>query len=79
MNVEQGAVQIGTFIAKGLAVAVIFIVIASIFAYPIMWMWNYVVPDLFGLPELTFWKAVWGTLLCRALFTDSGAVNVKSK
>lgn len=79
MNAEQVTKKVGEFIGKGLAVAVLFIVITSIFAYPIMWMWNYVVPDLFGLPELTFWKAVWGTLLCRALFTDSGSVNVKSK
>ena len=28
-------------------------------AFPLKWAWNYVVPNLFGLPELT-----WGTAFC---------------
>ena len=36
------------------------LIIASlslIIAFPIKWLWNGVMPDLFGLPEITFWKA----------------------
>ncbi len=60
------------------AVIGMFIVIAGILALPVMWMWDYVMPDVFGLPEVTFWQALWGTLLARFLFTDSG-VNASKK
>ncbi len=66
------------FIAGLAVVAVFFVVLASITAFPVMWMWNYVMPALFGLPVLTFWQALWGTLLCRLLFTSASA-NVKNK
>ena len=28
-----------------------------IMALPIKWMWNCLLPDIFGLPEITFWQA----------------------
>ncbi len=52
-------------------VVTMILLIAAIIALPVMWMWDYVMPSVFGLPELTFWQALWGTLLCRLLFTDS--------
>ena len=53
------------------AVLIIFTGIAAIIALPVMLMWDYVMPAVFGLPELTLWQALWGTLLARLLFTDS--------
>lgn len=32
-------------------------IFALIFAYPIMFVWNMVIPQVFGLPHLTFWQA----------------------
>jgi len=66
------------FIGMSLAVVVMFLIIAAILAVPVMYMWNYVVPDLFGLPEMNFWQALWGTLLARLLFTD-GTTNVTTR
>ena len=53
------------------ALLIIFTGIAAIIAVPVMLMWDYVMPAVFGLPELTIWQALWGTLLARFLFTDS--------
>lgn len=47
--------------------AVIF-VITLIIALPVMWLWDWLMPVLFGLPEIT-WLQAWGlALLCSMLF-----------
>ena len=35
-----------------------------------MVLWNHVMPDLFGLPELTWWKALCVLMLGQMLFSD---------
>lgn len=40
------------------------LLVALITALPTMWLWNYLMPDLFGLVEIGFWKA-----LCIAIFS----------
>src|SRR5262245_41966860 len=38
----------------------------------VMWLWNWLLPPLFGWPKLTFWQA-WAMLaLCRILFGGLG-------
>ena len=32
---------------------------ALLWAWPLMWGWNYVIPYLFGLPELHYWQMYW--------------------
>lgn len=27
-----------------------------ILTFPVMWLWNYLMPMIFGLPKLTFWQ-----------------------
>lgn len=47
---------------------VIFIVVACITALPVMWLWDWLMPTLFGLHEITLVQA-WGlALLCSCLF-----------
>lgn len=46
-------------------------------AFPIMWMWNYVMPDVFGLPLINVWQAFWGSFLIRLIF--SGISTTTSK
>ena len=39
-----------------------------VMALPAMWLWNWLMPAIFGLTEITFWQA-WGLLfLCSLLF-----------
>lgn len=47
-------------IAKGIGalagVLLVGIGMIAVFTYPVMWLWNGLLPELFGAPELTFWQ-----------------------
>ena len=43
------------------------IVVAGAFGFVTMNAWNYVIPDLFNLPHITFWQAVALVVLARIL------------
>jgi hypothetical protein len=47
--------------------AVIFL-ISLLFAYPVKWLWNSTMPELFGLKEIGLWMAWKLSLLCAFLF-----------
>ncbi|MEK6152185.1 hypothetical protein WIW50_02950 [Flavobacteriaceae bacterium 3-367] len=46
--------------------------LAILFAFVVMWLWNWLAPDIFGLPTLTFWQAVGMVLLFKLLFGGFG-------
>lgn len=31
--------------------------IGLIVAFPVLWLWNWLMPDIFGLTTLTYWQA----------------------
>ena len=35
---------------------------------PVMWLWNWLMPAIFGLGTITYWKAVGLLILCHMLF-----------
>lgn len=41
---------------------------ATVFGALVMVLWNWLMPCIFGLPELTFWQAVGLLVLCKLLF-----------
>jgi hypothetical protein len=49
-----------------------------ILGYPLMWLWNWLMPTMFGLPEITFWQAVGLNLLSTILF-KSTTTTTKNK
>ena len=50
------------------------VVVASIlFAFPTMWLWNWLMPHLFNLPQITLWEALGINLLTGLLFKSSTA------
>ena len=52
-------------IFAGLTFAVI---LAFLFGYFVMLLWNWLLPDIFGLKKISYWQA-WGlVLLCHLLF-----------
>ena len=58
-------------------VALVFVAIfALILAFPVMWLWNWIMPVVFGLIKITFWQALGINLLCGFLFR--GTTTVKS-
>ena len=38
----------------------------------VMRLWNWLLPELFGWPEITFWQALGMLVLCRILFGGLG-------
>lgn len=57
-------------------VAIAWAIIAIIIGFPIKWLWNWLMPVLFGLPEISFWMALGIALLVSILF--GGVVKVKT-
>jgi len=41
--------------------------LSLLFAYPIMWLWNWLMPMIFGLPIINFWQAFGLNLLSSLL------------
>jgi len=54
-----GFAIVGLLIAAGMAL---------LFGLVLMWLWNWLMPVIFGLPTISFWQA-WGlVVLCHILF-----------
>lgn len=53
---------------KILGVIVIVAIISLILALPTMWLWNWLMPILFGLTKITFWQALGVNILSNILF-----------
>lgn len=44
---------------KILGIIALMFILAIIFSFPIMWLWNWLMPIIFGLTKITLWQA-WG-------------------
>jgi hypothetical protein len=49
----------------GVAIAVS---LGFVLGFGLMWLWNWLMPALFGLPVITYWQAVGLFVLCHLLF-----------
>jgi hypothetical protein len=50
------------------AAPVVIAIFVLIFGGIVMWLWNWLLPPLFGLPQLSVWQAFGLLALCRILF-----------
>ena len=68
--------EIGQTIAKKIAIgiALFFGFLFFIFfgGIVVQWLWNWLLPDIFGLRRVTFWEALGLLALCRILFGGFG-------
>ena len=48
------------------------LVFATIGGELVRYLWNWLLPPLFGVPQITFWQALGMLLLCRILFGGFG-------
>lgn len=62
--------NIGTAIAAAVSLVII---ITLIFVIPVWLLWNALMPDVFGLPSITFWQALGLLLLSGMLIKSSGS------
>jgi len=65
-----GMVIFGTIFITGLAI---------LFGFVIMWLWNWLMPMIFGLTTLTFWEAVGVFILFKILLGGCGGFGSKNK
>jgi hypothetical protein len=52
-------------------------IVIVILGYPVMLLWNWLMPELFGLSEITFWQAIGLNILCTILFRPT--INIKKQ
>ena len=65
----------GEVIVAIAAVLGLIAILVVILGYPLMLLWNWLMPELFGLSEVTFLQAIGLNILCTILFRPS--INVK--
>ena len=53
MKINSTNIEVVCIVILAWFAMIIIIVLLSIF--PIMWLWNWLVPSLFNGPEITFW------------------------
>ena len=54
------------------------IIIGLLSIFPIMWLWNWLVPSLFNGPEITFWQTAGLYLLINLLIRTNLTINMKN-
>jgi hypothetical protein len=70
---------------KALAIAALFLsviallaVLSLVVAWPVMLLWNWLMPEIFNPPIISFWQACGLTMLCTLLFRSTGSSSSKS-
>ena len=53
----------------------LFLLAAIIMGFPTMWLWNYVMPDVFGLTQITLYQAIALNFLSSILFKANVSVK----
>ena len=46
-----------------------------LFAFPVMWLWNMLVPTTFGGPTLTFWQTFGFMIMIRLILPSSSSTK----
>jgi len=50
-------------------------IVIVILGYPLMLLWNWLIPTIFGLPEITLWQALGLNLLSTILFKSPPSIK----
>ena len=58
-----------------LLVVGLLILACLLFGAPLMLLWNVLMPEIFGLPEITFWQACGLNILSAILFRSTIKTN----
>ncbi|WP_299228659.1 hypothetical protein [uncultured Psychroserpens sp.] len=74
---EKSPIEIFVMIVFG---AIFISGLVILFGYVVMWLWNWLMPDIFGLPLLSYWQAVGLFILLKLLLggCSMGSGNKKS-
>lgn len=66
-------------ILKVLGIIILAIGVFILVAYLIMWLWNWLMPEIFSLPTIGFWQAVGIFVLAKIIFGFGGGGDQKNK
>jgi hypothetical protein len=55
-------------IRRVLKVLLIVLLAATVFSFAVMWLWNWLMPVIFGLHAISFWQALGLLVLSKILF-----------
>ena len=55
-------------ILRGLKVLLFVLLAATVFSFAVMWLWNWLMPAIFGLHAISFWQALGLLVLSKILF-----------
>lgn len=69
--------MIGKIVGTWLTITLFVVVIGFLLVWPLVWMWNFVMPDLFGVPTITYWQMFCLYMLIQCLFKLNVTVNNK--
>ena len=58
-----------------LAAIFLMLAVALVIGLPMMLLWNWLMPTIFGLTKITFWQAVGVNILSYMLFGQSNTVS----
>jgi hypothetical protein len=80
----KSKVEVGiTKVVKVIFFIILGILIAFLVGYIVMRLWNWLMPDLFGLPMIGYWQAVGVLILAKIIFGfgggDGPSSNKKTK
>lgn len=64
MRAHRGA----RFFAGGMAILIIVLIVMAGFGQAVHYLWNWLMPEIFGLHAITYWQAVGLLGLCWILF-----------
>jgi hypothetical protein len=51
----------------------VLVIVGLFIGFPLMWLWNWLMPVIFGLPTITFWQAVGLYLLAGVLIKSTSS------
>ncbi len=74
-NGFRKVIRIAGFVVLGILGAA---VIAFLFGFFVMLLWNWLMPSIFGVREINFWEAFGFVLLIKLLFGGENGINVKN-
>jgi len=62
-------------LVKILGVVALIAGLSLLMAFPTMWLWNWLMPDIFGLVEIDFWQALGLNIFSGILIRSTNSSN----
>jgi len=78
-QVEHGMKKMVTKVFKVIFIVILAIGLVFLMGYVVQYLWNWLMPELFGLPVIGYWKAIGILLLSKIIFGFGGGRHKKSR